>query len=336
MSTFLIVTLIFLFIAVMISLPFLLARYHAVKYHKNEVSLLGGLVKLILWQPNEGIIILRNKKIIFEDKEGRGGTKFIYPIQGDELRARVPLTIKMLTWEDDKILTRESLQIHMKVVIWWNVADIIKYTFDIDESVHLNERRKEIASLDSSESWLMALTESTIRILASRASATQLVTAVTAGYLNVHHQDGQDNGDNGAIQSISETIAKELHTELNQKVSSYGININRLEIQAIRLSNEVQEAINKVWLSFLKPVQSEQEAKARQIELETTAKVLGTDTTSLIEILKNVKLPNTYMQRIPFVQTVFDQVDAKAKDIDLKKNDPKAMLGNYEQKQLEE
>ncbi len=337
MTIFLIVISAILLFAVSLAIPFIFARYNAVKYNKSEVQLLGGWVKLILWQPNEGIIILRNKKVIYEDKEGCGGTKFIFPIQGDELRARIPLTIKMLTWEDDKILTRESLQIHMKVVIWWNVSDIIKFTFDIDESVHLKEKRKEIASLDSSESWLMALTESTIRVLASRASATQLVTSVTAGYLNVHHQDGQADSDNAAIQTISETIAKELHAELNQKVSPYGININHLEIQAIRLSNEVQEAINKVWLSFLKPVQSEQEAKARQIELEATARVLGTDTTSLIEVLKNVKLPNTYLQQVPFVQTIFDKVDSKTQKLNVNSQNQNPLLSSdKEQKRLED
>ncbi|MFZ2785414.1 MAG: SPFH domain-containing protein [Sediminibacterium sp.] len=318
---FLVVISVILLTTIILATPFLFAKYNAVKYKKAEVELLWGWVKLILWQPNEGVIVLRNKKIVFEDKEGIGGTKFIFPIKGEELRARVPLTIKMLTWEDDKILTRESLQIHMKVVIWWNISNIRKFTFDIDESVHLNEKRKEIASLDSSESWLMALTESTIRVLASRASATQLVTSVTAGYLNVHHNDGKANSNDESIQTISETIARELHHELNQKVLPYGININHLEIQAIRLSNEVQEAINKVWLSFLKPVQSEQEAKARQIELETTARVLGTDSASLIEILKNIKVPNN-SQQLPFVQTVFNTVDSKAQGLHWG-NDPK-------------
>ena len=296
-------------------LPFLFARYNAVRDKKTEIDLLGGWVKLILWQPNEGVVVLRNKNVVFVDKELKGGIKFIYPIIGEELRARVPLTIRMLTWEDDKVLTRESLQIHMKVVVWWNVSDIKKYVFDIDRSIHLNEKHTEIGLLESSESWLMALTEGTIRVLASKASATQLISSATTGYLNVHHKnDGQQETVAESVQTISETIAHQLRDELNRKLSSYGININRVEIQAIRLSVEVQEAINKVWLAFLKPVQSEQESRARQIELEATARVLGTDAVALNELLKNFKGTNfTFMP--PFLQTMFGMVDTKTQNM---------------------
>jgi regulator of protease activity HflC (stomatin/prohibitin superfamily) len=323
MGIFPIISLVVLLLLIVVAIPFVFVRYTAVKYRKSEVSLLGGWIKFILWEPNEGIIILKNKLIKHKDQLGKGGTKFIFPIMGEELYARVPLTIRMLTWEDDRLLTRESLQIHMKVVIWWNVSDMEKFVFDIDESTHLNEKRKEIGSLSSSESWLLALTESTIRVLASRASATQLVTSVTARYLDVHHKEGQSSLENDAVQTISETIAHQLHGELNDKVNVYGININRIEIQAIRLSNEVQEAINKVWLSFLKPVQSEQESKARQIELEGVAKVLGTDTTSLIEIMKNMKTPDIYTQQQPFIQTVFNTIDSKAQGLQSKPDNQK-------------
>jgi len=295
-------------------LPFLFARYNAVKGNKTEIDLLGGWVKLILWQPNEGVVILRNKNVVHVDEKGKGGIKYIYPIRGEELRARVPLTIRMLTWEDDKVLTRESLQIHMKVVVWWNVSNIAKYVFDIDRSVHLNEEHAEIGLLESSEAWLMAITESTIRVLASKASATQMISSATTKYLNVHHNNGGNEQEPESVQTISETIAHQLHDELNRKVSGYGININRIEIQAIRLSAEVQQAIDKVWLAFLKPVQSEQEARARQIELEATARVLGTDAVALNELLKNFQGSN-FMFLPPFLQTMFGMVDSKTQNM---------------------
>ncbi len=294
--------------------PFLFARYNAIKGNKTEIDLLGGWVKLILWQPNEGVVVLRNKNVVYVDEKGKGGIKYIYPIRGEELRARVPLTIRMLTWEDDKVLTRESLQIHMKVVVWWNVSNIVKYVFDIDRSVHLDEEHAEIGLLESSEAWLMAITESTIRVLASKASATQMISSATTKYLNVHHNNGANDQESESVQTISETIAHQLHEELNRKVSGYGININRIEIQAIRLSAEVQQAIDKVWLAFLKPVQSEQEARARQIELEATARVLGTDAVALNELLKNFQGSN-FAFMPPFLQTMFGIVDSKTQSM---------------------
>jgi regulator of protease activity HflC (stomatin/prohibitin superfamily) len=297
-----------------IFIPFLLAKYKAVKEGRSEVDLLGGWVKFVLWQPNEGVVILRNKKVIFQDIEGQGGTKFIFPIRGEEF-AKVPLTIRMLTWEDDKILTRESLQIHMKVVVWWKVSDIKKYVFDIDRPAHLSKTGTSL--FESSEAWLMPLTEGTIRVLASKASATQLITTATTGYLNVHHNvDGKTINQNESVQAISETIANQLRDELNRKLTSYGISIDRVEIQAIQLSVEVQKAIDKVWLAFLKPVQSEQEARARQIELEASARVLGADAVALIESLKSLKGSNMHLfQAPPFLQTMFGMIDTKAQNI---------------------
>jgi regulator of protease activity HflC (stomatin/prohibitin superfamily) len=317
-SSIIFVAIIGLFLAVAVFgwlLPFLFARYNAVKGNRTEIDLLGGWVKLILWQPNEGVVVLRNKNVVHVDEKGKGGIKYIYPIRGEELRARVPLTIRMLTWEDDKVLTRESLQIHMKVVVWWNVSNIVKYVFDIDRSIHLNEEHAEVGLLESSEAWLMAITESTIRVLASKASATQLISSATTKYLNVHHDnDGTNGSQPESVQSISETIAHQLHDELNRKVSGYGINVNRVEIQAIRLSAEVQQAIDKVWLAFLKPVQSEQEARARQIELEATARVLGTDAVALNELIKNFQ-GSSFTFLPPFLQTMFGMVDAKTQNM---------------------
>ena len=295
--------------------PFLFAKYQAVKRKKAEVDLLGGWIKLILWQPNEGVVVLRNKNVAFVDQQGRGGIKYIYPIRGEELRARVPLTIRMLTWEDDKVLTRESLRIHMKVVVWWSVANLLKYVFDIDRTVQAKEEDTEPDLLESSEAWLTALTEATIRVIASRASTAQLISTATTGYLKTHHaNDGQIADEPESVQTISETIAHQLQEDLNLKAMRYGISVNRVEIQAIRLSGEVQEAINKVWLAFLKPVQSEQESRARQIELETTSKVLGTDAVALNELLKNFQGANfSFMP--PFLQTMLGMVDTKAQNM---------------------
>jgi regulator of protease activity HflC (stomatin/prohibitin superfamily) len=297
-----------LLIVLRMFIPFLFAKYKAVNQKQAEIDLLCGWVKLVLWQPNEGVVILRNKNVIFTDEQGKGGIKYILPIKGDELRAKVLLTTRLLTWEDDKILTRESLRIHMKVAVWWNVSDIIKYVFDIDRPAQFNETRSESNLLKSSEAWLRTLTEGTIRVLASKASATQLITTATTGYLNVHHNSDGNLVDNApSVQTISETIALQLGEDLNRKLKSFGMSINRVEIQAIRLSAEVQQAIDKVWLSFLKPVQTEQEARARQIELEAAARVLGADSVALIELFKNFPESKGALFQPPFLQPAIVQ-----------------------------
>jgi len=313
-------------------LPFFFARYTAVRYRKSELDLFGGWVKLILWQPNEGVIVLRNKRVHFSDMSGRGGIKNIFPIKGDELRARVPLSIRFLTWENDNVLTRESLQVHMKVVVWWRVSDIAKYIFDIDRSIHEGEEHVDIGIVESSEAWLKAITESTIRVLVSRASIAQLISAAATKYLQVdHHSDDVKLSDNESVSAIAETVANKLHEELDRKVSGYGISINRVEIQEIRPSLEVQEAINKVWIAFLKPVQTEQEARARQIELEAEAKVLGTDGVTLNEILKNFRNTDFYFIP-PFLQSLFGMVNDRTQKLAIPEKS--ARLTQHDDKKL--
>lgn len=296
-------------------LPFMLARYHAIRGRLNEVNLFGGLVKLILWPPNEGVICLRNKKVHFVDQSGAGGYRHLLPIKGDEIAARIPLAIRFLTWEDDSILSRESLQVHMKVVIWWKVTDIVKYVYDIDRSVHSGDDHNEVGLIESSETWLKAITESIIRVLVSRASLADLISTTATRYLRASETAVAQPPEPYTASTIAEDVAHNLHRELGQKVAGYGISVDRVEIQEVGLAPEVQEAINRVWLAHLKPVQSEQESRARQIELEATARVLGTDATALTEIMKTLQ-GTTFYGIPPFMQNLFNMVDKKSGKLD--------------------
>src|SRR5204863_1104096 len=113
-----IITALLTFIACIIFARIGLARYFAIRDHQNDVVMFGGAVRLLLWEPNEGLVILKYKKVSDIIQGGSGGTRFIYPIKGEELRARIPTTFRMLTWEDPAILTRESIQVRMKVAVW--------------------------------------------------------------------------------------------------------------------------------------------------------------------------------------------------------------------------
>lgn len=289
-----------------------LAPYNAIRRGKDELNLFGGRLKLILWEPNEGIVVLRNKQIHFTDVEGTGGRKFIFPVMGDEIRARVPLAIRLLIWEDEEVLTRESLQAHIRVAIWWKVEDIIKYTFDIDREIHLGKDHSDVGVVEASETWVRALAESTMRVLVSRASIAQLISAAATKYLEVANQmEEREVLELDSVSTIAETIAARLEDELQSKASRYGISIDRVEIQEVRMPVEVQKAVNRVWTAFLKPVQTEQEARARQIELQAAADVLGADAVALNELLKNFQGSDFYTVP-PFLQTMFGMVDSKA------------------------
>lgn len=262
-----------------------LARYYAIRDHKTDVPMFGGAVRLILWEQSEGLILLRYKRVSGVLQSG-GGTRFIFPIRGEELRARVSLRYRMLTWEDPAVLTRESIQVHIKVALWWKVADLEKYVFNIDPEIHVENAEQNIGILGAAEEWLKLLTESTLRTLVSRTSVALLVSANASHYLHV--DSGRDEAAASSLNVASaDVVAGELAKLLEPKATEYGLAIQRVEIQDIGLASEIQEAVNRVWKASLLPAQTEQEMRARQIELQRAAEVLGVDAVVMNEVLKN-------------------------------------------------
>src|ERR1043165_2393192 len=88
---FLVIFFLILIAAVTVAVRMGSAKYFAIRDHKKDVVLLGGFVRLVLWETNEGLVFLRNKAISDVINQSSGGTRFIFPVRGEELRARVPL-----------------------------------------------------------------------------------------------------------------------------------------------------------------------------------------------------------------------------------------------------
>ncbi len=135
--------------ALVISLPFacflyvLLAKAFAFSGRKREVSLFFDLIKLILWDPTEGMLLLKNKKITFVDDcvDDGGGARFIFPLFGEEVGIRVPLTILPAEIENKQVYTRDSIPLDLRMTIWWKVRDLRLFYLSISKEVHeLGER----------------------------------------------------------------------------------------------------------------------------------------------------------------------------------------------------
>ncbi|GEM_PF-3122429 len=322
----------FLLLGVLIAiLTYYWRKYRAIKEGKSEVTFCFGWIKLVLWRPNEGIVILRNKEVSFVSQKGNGGARLIYPIWGDEVFERVPMSIQYLTWEDDNVLTRESIQVYMKVAVWWRISTIRSYVFEIgrlisEEDEHLLRKPNECA-----ETWLKSMTEGTLRRLVAQSSIGQIISSTPASYLHIDHNG--HNGNNGHIghsvhihpdnsnegypqlvndrsiaYTVAENLGEKLKSELNQKIFAYGIQINRTEIQEIRFSSQIQEAINQVWLAALKPAKSEFEATAMRNRLKAAADVLGVDAMAMERILKAFRGVN-FMMTPYFMQDLFYMIE---------------------------
>jgi regulator of protease activity HflC (stomatin/prohibitin superfamily) len=303
-------------LALLVVLHFRFARYRAIRDHKKEVSFFGGYVRLLLWEPSEGLVILRDKKISAVIPDGdvdlskQGGVRYVSAFRGEELRARLPLTLRMVTWEDENILTRESIRARMKVALWWRIKNLSQYVFTINSGVHVDGEHKDVGLLEAAELWLQTMTESTMRTLASQASIAVLISSKATAYLRVATRDDIDvDTDKVKLPETGspEAIAINLCRDVAAKVKDYGIELQRVEIQEVSLSKEIQEAIDKVWRASLLPAQSEQEAKARQIQLQAVANVIGVDATAMTEILKNLNGTSFYGIP-PFLEAMFQRL----------------------------
>jgi hypothetical protein len=90
------------------------------------VPLLFGLAQLITWEQNEGLILLKDKRIkelIYGPRDG-GGIRIIYPVMGEELKEHLRLTLTLSHFHDKNIQTREAIRLTVKVALWWKVVDL--------------------------------------------------------------------------------------------------------------------------------------------------------------------------------------------------------------------
>lgn len=311
----------------------------AVRSGKGEVDIFFGLVKLILWQPNEGIILLKNKSITYVDENPMdgGGIKFLYPILGEEVALRVPLTIRPVVFTDD-VLTRDYIELSARMSLWWQLRDLEKYYLLVSREVHSATDKgghgvSHVSAglnpeLEAAERWLTLTTEAETRRLFSHASTGLLVAnQITAQLpLTQTHAPSVLPGAEGAEPiksdsalratpphvpstqpSATDLLANDLHVTLNKKVSQYGLGIQRVELQEVRLPPELHAAAVDACKALFAPTKAEREASARQIMLQAEAGVLGQETVALREVLQNA--PRMSFLGVPdFLQTLFAKI----------------------------
>lgn len=304
--------------ALFLAIHFFLCKARAIAGKKKEQSVFFNLIKLILWEPNEGFILLRNKKIKEIVHGEGGGIRFFLPMLGEEIATRVPLGVQLTYFEDDHFLTRELVEVHVRAGIWWHVVDVEKYYFLITSGVHvvtekaghLHQARENYDRRDTAEAWIQALAESSLRKLIAQANYAALVSATASSHINsAVEPDGAVPNQEGVTP---DHISERLRRDLTPKVQEYGLDLNRVEIQDVTLDAKIQDAITKVWTASLKPAQSESEARAKRIELEAIAGVLGVEAAAMNEVAKNFQDAN-YVGGVPALLATMAKGSTKSK-----------------------
>jgi hypothetical protein len=191
------------------------SKVQAIRHGWREVDLFWGLVKLVLWEENEGILVLKNKRVsrvIYGPEQG-GGTTLLFPFLGDELKLHVPLTLQMHEFKDNQVVTRESIRLFMKLAIWWKVKDkqgLGDFYRRVNREIHFGDNRGLHAAVvygpaDASrrsqvsrraerlvaEKWIETLAESCLRKLVSQTSTAFVISTRAASYLHVEGRHDQ-------------------------------------------------------------------------------------------------------------------------------------------------
>ena len=281
----------------------------------GPVRVLGGKALLVLSLPKETYVLLKNKQIA-GDSGDNGGERLILPALGEEAIGPISLRTEMLPWTDKHVLTREAQPLEIALGLQWHVSNAQKYVFGIKSDVHRDATKligdfvasKRLASENTvldprrpATSWLYLWVESAVRSYISKLGIADIILSATAlQWLQLP--------DDGAIRKDGkfEEMANAVVTEVNQKAIGYGLHVEGVSVQGIRLPEKFQNAIDRTREAFLKPISSEQEAKARAYELsgelETLKKLLGDDAFRMNELLKNFRGAN--FSYFPFQEIV--------------------------------
>jgi regulator of protease activity HflC (stomatin/prohibitin superfamily) len=291
-------------LVVYVKLSITVARTKAIRNRRKSVDLFFGICRMVLWEQNEAILILQNKKIKHAlygtDPRVGGGVILIWPIFGQELRVRVPLSLQLTEFKDENVMTRESMPVRIRVAFWWRLKDVVKYSYLIGEKVTARGELGRTIAEDqdgdkpaAAERWIQTLVESSLRLLVSQARAASLISTTPISYLDAGARPpalprstavAAEVGDEG---DFHRQMAAQLLNITRPKLESYGLEIERIEIQEVAFLRDIQDALNKVWVAMVRPAQSAYETRAREIELQGAASVLGIEAVSLIEILKH-------------------------------------------------
>lgn len=315
-----------------------LARSHAFGTHTKEMDIFFGLVKLVLWNPSEGVVFLRNKYIshVHDNPHGGGGVRFIIPMLGDEVAMRADLTVHRTEFEDKNVRTLDGLLLTIRGNVRWGIRNLEKYYLYMSKETHnLNDRGlHDIGTSltpETAERSLARMIESQTRTLVSQSTLGPLLAKVPANTLMLGNQPvSTANTAVGHAQLVPTTsgppaavcpnvFCSELKQFVTPTADQDGLQIREIEVQEVLLPAEIERLIvdlyemparaeltarAKLNESLYLPQQAELSSRAKQIELEALAKVLGTDGLTLKEVLKSMK-GMSFLGVPDFIQRLF-------------------------------
>jgi regulator of protease activity HflC (stomatin/prohibitin superfamily) len=291
-----------IFVGITIIARLYLVKSRAMSHNEKSRNVLFGFGRMVLWEPTEGVVFLKNKQVQAVDNNPNdgGGIRIIFPILGEQLSLRVPLTVQSCVFTDHNVFTKDYLPVTVRMTIWWRLTDLERYFLSISQNVGYvsdqgsddwggedeGPRRASASQLNMAKLWITMMAESVCRQELGKTSTAFLVGSQISSELP---QDVQGaGGSKEALKSYQATtgaLAQRLEVGIRKKVEEYGLGMDRVELQEVRLPKQIHDAAVEACAVAFLPAKAEREAAARKIQLQADADVLGADAVALREVL---------------------------------------------------
>ncbi len=278
----------------------------------RDVKIFFGLARLVLWEANEGLLLLKNKRVcdvIYGQSRG-GGTAIIYPVLGEEVRVKIPLTFRPCEFSDFRVLSGDGIHLQIRLTFWWRILDergLETFYLVVDREIHkatdtdaeqvltpeaprldgLSQRvaRHELGSEHhAAEIWIRKIVESCTRNLVSRTTANRALAQLTGT---------RPDSSCPLYPEAPDLLSADLHKMVQSEIERYGFYVDRVAIQDVQLPSDLQNEIHQLYQAKFIPARSQLEAEKRYNEikrsLEASRDVIGVDATAIKEILESVR-----------------------------------------------
>jgi stress response protein SCP2/regulator of protease activity HflC (stomatin/prohibitin superfamily) len=266
-----------------------------------EVEILKGYGRLVSWNPNEGVVFLKNKNLAFytQGYGTSGGICTILPFLGEEVAYRTSISTRQIDYDDKHVFSREHIPVIVRTKMYWKVSNPARFylRFGRDaQHAHDNHHHHGIADgkEDAARLFIVSIAEEETRIVISQISAGLLISDRLLKEMNgLNRPDiaelsrSLSGGSN--LRDISSILLDYLQDRYNAHLIPYGIEIERVALQEMSLQPDMYQAMqNAVRQAMVSADVATAMARARKIQLETDANVIGKDAVALREIASNL------------------------------------------------
>lgn len=294
-----------LFFAAYIGVMIVLLPRLAFRDNVIQVSVFGDFLHIITWELNEGVVLLRNKKLQPSTHHSgvgatkSGGYKFISPFLGHEVFARVPLSPIETKIEINNILTIDRIRVSIHGILYWGIKDLDTVVDKLCPSYSDEPITRGQEIIFSAEDLLKVNAEKIVRRVAAKKSLAppaiaRLIISLEASY-------AQQTGIQLSVPSdLSNPLDLDeiLEKNLAEAACELGIKLEYV-VSEIRLPQAINEAIEQLWRASLLPVTAIHEARAKAIAIKAMESLIGMDATITDLLLKNLQGMAVFQIPIP-------------------------------------